>query len=76
VKFVSPKPNALDGGPPLVGCSRLYIQYIRNYPQYVAAISICNEKRLVVMSHKNNYTQLKHYFVKGNRLKKRKLIIL
>ena len=32
--FVSPSPNPQAGGPPLVGCSRLLIQYIRTYPPY------------------------------------------
>jgi hypothetical protein len=29
---VSPSPNPQAGGPPLVGCPRLLIQYIRSYP--------------------------------------------
>jgi hypothetical protein len=29
---VSPMPNPQTGGPPLVGCSRLLIQYIRSCP--------------------------------------------
>jgi len=32
VVSTSPKPQA--GGPPLVGCPRLLIQYIRSYPPY------------------------------------------
>ena len=32
----SPNPHA--GGPPIVGCPRLLIQYIRNYPPYLEAI--------------------------------------
>ena len=31
---VSPSPNPQAGGPPLVGCPRLFIQYIRSYPPY------------------------------------------
>jgi hypothetical protein len=31
---VSPTPNPKAGGPPLVGCPRLLIQYIRSYPLY------------------------------------------
>ena len=31
---VSTSPNPLAGGPPLVGCPRLLIQYIRGYPPY------------------------------------------
>jgi hypothetical protein len=27
------------GGPPLVGCVRLHIQYIRSYPTYLEAVS-------------------------------------
>ena len=29
-----PRPNPQAGGPPLVGCPRLRIQYIRSYPSY------------------------------------------
>jgi hypothetical protein len=32
--FVSPSPNPQAGGPPLVSCLRLLIQYIRSYPPY------------------------------------------
>jgi hypothetical protein len=32
-------PNPKSGGPPLVGCSRLLIQYIRSYPPYLEAVS-------------------------------------
>ena len=31
---VRPSPNPQVGGPPLVGCPRLLIQYIRSYPPY------------------------------------------
>ena len=31
---VSTSPNHQDGGPPYVGCSRLFIQYIRSYSPY------------------------------------------
>ena len=31
---VSTSPNPQDGGQPLVGCPRLFIQYIRGYPPY------------------------------------------
>ena len=31
---VSTSPNPQSGGPPLVGCPRLLIQYIRSYPPY------------------------------------------
>ena len=31
---VSASPNPQAGGPPLVGCPRLLIQYIRSYPPY------------------------------------------
>ena len=30
--FVSTSPNPQAGGPPLVGCPRLLIQFIRSYP--------------------------------------------
>jgi hypothetical protein len=32
--FVSTSPNPQAGGPPLVGCPRLLIQFIRSYPPY------------------------------------------
>jgi hypothetical protein len=35
---VSTSPNPQAGGPPFVGCPRLLIQYIRNYPPYVEAV--------------------------------------
>ena len=31
---VSTPPNPQAGGPPLVGCPRLLIQFIRSYPPY------------------------------------------
>ena len=31
---VSTSPNPQAGGPPLVGCPRLFIQFIRRYPPY------------------------------------------
>jgi hypothetical protein len=44
---VSRTPNPQAGAPPLVGCPRLLIQYIRNYPPYLEAISsICKVKTL------------------------------
>jgi hypothetical protein len=39
---VSPTPNPKVWGPPLVGCNRLLIQYIRSYPPYLEGISIHN----------------------------------
>jgi len=33
-EVVSTSPNPQAGGPPLVGCPRLLIQYIRSYPPY------------------------------------------
>jgi len=32
--FVSTSPNPQAGGPPIVGCPRLLIQFIRSYPLY------------------------------------------
>jgi hypothetical protein len=32
-------PNPKAGGPPLVGCPRLFIQYIRSYPTCLEAVS-------------------------------------
>ena len=33
-RVVSTSPNPQAGGPPLVGCPRLLIQFIRSYPPY------------------------------------------
>ena len=33
-RVVSTSPNPQAGGPPLVGCPRLLIQFVRNYPPY------------------------------------------
>jgi hypothetical protein len=42
---VSNSPIPLAGGPPLVGCPRFLIQYIRSYPSYLEAVfSICNRR--------------------------------
>jgi hypothetical protein len=35
---VSTSPNPQAGGPPLVGCPRQLIQYIRSYPPYLQAV--------------------------------------
>jgi len=32
---VSPSPNPQAGGPPLIGCPRLLVQFIRSYPPYL-----------------------------------------
>jgi len=32
--LLAPRPTPQAGGPPLVGCPRLLIQYIRSYPPY------------------------------------------
>jgi hypothetical protein len=39
VRSCSPTPNPQAGGPPLVGCPRLLIQYIRSYPLNLEADS-------------------------------------
>jgi hypothetical protein len=38
-EVVSPPPNPQAGGPPLAGCPRLLIQYIRSYAPYLEAFS-------------------------------------
>jgi hypothetical protein len=38
-------PNPQAGGPPLVGCPRLLIQYIRRYPPYLDAVSSIRNPR-------------------------------
>jgi hypothetical protein len=37
---LSRRPNPHAGGPPLVGCPRLLIQYIRSFPPYLEGVSI------------------------------------
>jgi hypothetical protein len=37
-EFVNTSPNPQDGGPPLVGCPRLLIQYVPSYPPYLEAV--------------------------------------
>ena len=32
--LLAPRPTPQAGGPPLVGCPRLLIQFIRSYPPY------------------------------------------
>jgi hypothetical protein len=39
VGVVSPQPNPQAGVQPLVGCPRLFIQYIRSYPPYLETVS-------------------------------------
>jgi hypothetical protein len=45
-RVVSPPPNPQAGGPPIVGCPRLLIQYIRSYPPYVEAVSSIRNPRI------------------------------
>jgi hypothetical protein len=37
-ELLAPRPTQA-GGPPLVGCPRLFIQYIRSYPSYLEGVS-------------------------------------
>jgi hypothetical protein len=37
-ELLAPRPTPSARGPPLVGCSRLLIQYIRSYPPYLEAV--------------------------------------
>jgi hypothetical protein len=37
-EVVNTSPKHLSGGPPLVGCPPLFIQYIRSYPLYPEAV--------------------------------------
>jgi hypothetical protein len=44
-RVVSPLPNPQAGGPPIVDCPRLLIQYICSYPPYLEAFSsICKTR--------------------------------
>jgi len=38
-EFLASPPNPPAGGPPLLSCRRLLIQYIRSYPPYLQAVS-------------------------------------
>jgi hypothetical protein len=40
-----PRPTLQAGGPPLVGCTRLLIQYIRVYPPYLEVVSSIRKLR-------------------------------
>jgi hypothetical protein len=42
---VSLTPNPKAGGPPLVGCPRLLIQYIHRYPSYLEGVSTIRNLR-------------------------------
>jgi hypothetical protein len=44
-RVVSPPPNPQAAGPSTVGCPRLLIQYIRNYPPYLEAVSSIRNPR-------------------------------
>ncbi|KAJ4442813.1 hypothetical protein ANN_04406 [Periplaneta americana] len=39
IKVISPSLNPQAGGPPLIGCPRLLIQYIHSYSPYLEAVS-------------------------------------
>ncbi|KAJ4436535.1 hypothetical protein ANN_16566 [Periplaneta americana] len=56
---VSPSPNPQAGGPPLIGCPRLLIQYIHSYPPYLEAVfSIRNlrTRRAVIWNKSKFYS--------------------
>jgi hypothetical protein len=38
-ELLAPRPTAQVGGPLLVGCPRLLIEYIRSYPPYLEVVS-------------------------------------
>jgi hypothetical protein len=48
-ELLAPRPTPQTGGPPLVGCPRLRIQYIRSYPPYLEAVSSIRRLRLKSM---------------------------
>ncbi|KAJ4446561.1 hypothetical protein ANN_13258 [Periplaneta americana] len=60
--YVSPSPNPQAGGPPLIGCPRLLIQYIRSYPPYLEAVSSIRNLRkrhaMVIGTHNTWISQL------------------
>jgi hypothetical protein len=62
-------PNTQAGGPPLVGCSRLRVQYIRSNPPYLEAISPIRNLRTrhaVVTYHGLNKVKVGKKFVDCN----------
>ena len=60
VVSTSPKPQA--GGPPLIGCLRLLIQFIRSYP--LGRSSICNLRMRHAMVTGTHYMGMKHILMK------------
>jgi hypothetical protein len=50
-EVVSPTPNPQAGGPPLVSCPQLLIQYIRSYPLYLEGVSSIRNLRKQERAH-------------------------
>jgi hypothetical protein len=44
-ELIAPTPHPQAGGPPLVGCPSLLIQYIHSYPLYLEAVSSIHNLR-------------------------------
>jgi hypothetical protein len=45
-ELLAPSPTTPAGGPPIVGCTRLLIQYIHSYSWYLVAISTIHSLRM------------------------------
>jgi hypothetical protein len=61
--------NPQAGGPPLAGCPRLPIEYIRRYPPYLEALSCIRNLRTrhaVVIRLKSMITQSKDKWLQEN----------
>jgi hypothetical protein len=66
-------PNPQAGEPPLVGCPRLLIQYIRSYPPYLEAVSSIHKLR---MRHAVVTRDLLNMDIKYTEVTKRCTVIL
>jgi hypothetical protein len=61
-------PNPQAGAPPLVGCPRLLIQYIRRYPPYLEAASsilVITQTKILVTYDLRIFTS--HIYKKNNK---------
>ena len=70
---VSTWPNPQDGGPPLVGCPRLFIQHIRSYPPYWRPLlhpqpedaPCCGDRDPLVTWDKQMHSSVKPFQISG-----------
>jgi hypothetical protein len=59
---LAPRPTPLAGGPPLVGCQRLLIQYSRRYIPYLVAVSSIRTLRTRCTLLTNDPLNMEKYF--------------